>query len=244
MASNGTRGGKHLSKKKNIVLVLLYCLPLLFFVYQGLVNDFSTDMLLEYKDHFFSMKNKHQLLFSFLFVLSYSLFVASSISITAVLNLLAGYLFGTTTGALLACVGGTAGSYILFWFIRFTVKGFRWDLPDLHYFSADPGRGFFILFFMRMSPLLPASLVTAGFALVRLKDFIFIPATFLGLFPLILVYAMIGGQLGTIHHVHDIYNSDLVWLLLLLAGLSCLPLVKKEVREMMNFSKIINSIKR
>ena len=132
---------KALTKKKNVVFLLLYCLPLLFFVYQCLVNDFSTDMLLEYKDYFVSMKNKHQLLFSFLFVLSYSVLVASSISITAVLNLLAGYLFGPVTGTLLACVGGTAGSYILFCFIRFTVKGFRWVLPDRHYFSADPGRG-------------------------------------------------------------------------------------------------------
>ena len=235
---------KALTKKKNVVFLLLYCLPLLFFVYQCLVNDFSTDMLLEYKDYFVSMKNKYQLLFSFLFVLSYSVFVASSISITAVLNLLAGYLFGPVTGTLLACVGGTAGSYILFCFIRFTVKGFRWVLPDRHYFSADPGRGFFILFFMRMSPFLPASLVTAGFAVVRLKDFIFIPATFLGLFPLILVYAMIGGQLGSIDHLREIYNSDFIWLLLLLAGLSCFPLVKKEVREMMKFSEIINYIKR
>lgn len=233
-----------MSRKKNIVFLLLYCLPLVFFVYQCLVNDFSTDILLEYKDHFVSIKNNHQLVFSFLFVLSYSLFVASSISITAVLNLLAGYLFGTVTGTLLACIGGTAGSYILFWFIRFTAKGFGRVLPDLHYFSPDPGRGFFILFFMRMSPFLPAPLATAGFAMVGLKDYIFLLATFLGLFPLILVYAMIGAHFGNIHHVREIYNSDFVWLLVLLAGLSCLPLMKKEVREMVNFSKIINRIKR
>lgn len=224
-------------KKKNLFLLLLYCLPLLLFLYQCLANDFSADILLDYKDSFLQLKQTHPILFSVVFICCYSGLVAASISISAVLNVLAGYLFGSLPGALLASIGVLSGSYILFLFSRYTAKGLKVVLPDSQLIRTDLKNNFLILFFMRLSPLVPSTLITVGSAVIRMKDKLFLSATFLGSFPLLLVYAMIGKHLSNIHHMEEIYNSSLGYLLLLFTGITFIPLVKKEVREQLHLRK-------
>ncbi len=225
------------SKSKNIFLLLAYCLPLTLFLYQYLVNDFSADILLDYKDNFLHLKHTHPILFSVVFICCYSGLVAASISISAVLNVLAGYLFGPIAGALLASAGVVSGSYFLFLFSRYTARGLRVSLPENQSMPIELKNNFLLLFFMRLSPLVPSTLITVGSAVIRLKDRTFLSATFLGSFPLLLVYAMIGKQLSNIHHMEEIYDSSLGYLLLLFTVITFVPLLKPELREQLQLTK-------
>jgi len=220
-----------LRKTKILLSLILYGLPLAFFLYQCLINNFSSDVLLGYEEWLLRMKSKHSVLFPLLFICCYSVLVAFSISITAVLNVVAGYLFGPLVGALLASFGVVSGSYMLFSFTRSTVGELSTQLKKRLETPANSLNNFFIIFFMRLSPFVPATLITIGSAVVRLKDSLFIAATFLGSFPLLFVYAMIGKQLGNIRHMQQIYDSSLRYILLLFTAITFIPLMKREVRE-------------
>jgi len=226
---------------KHLILLLLYLLPVSFFGYHCLVNGFSTESFLEYRDYFLLQKNNHLILFSLLFVMAYSALVAASISVTVVMNILAGYLFGVFSGSLLACIGGTIGSYFLFAFTRYTARGLHGMHSGTTIESADSIQGFVPLFFMRLSPLVPAPLLSVGAAVMQLKNSVFLAATFLGSLPLILIYAMIGSHLGQIQHLQEIYDTRLILVLLLFTMGSCIPLLNKGRRkDMLRVSRIQN----
>ncbi len=230
-------------KVENVFLLLLYGLPLVLFFYQWLINDFSIDVLLEYKGFFLHLKNIHPVLMPMVFFGCYSMLVALSIPIIPVLNVLAGYLFGSLFGALVASVGVVSGSYLLFLFSRYTARGLRVPLPQRSLLAPDSGHNFFLLFFLRLSPVVPAPLISVGAAVVGIKDRLFLGATFLGSFPLLLVYAMIGRHLGNIEHMRDIYDSSLGYLLVMFTIITLVPLLKREVREQlqwMNTPKIVH----
>ncbi|NPA93883.1 MAG: TVP38/TMEM64 family protein [Thermodesulfobacteria bacterium] len=202
-----------------------------------MINNFSSDVLLGYENWLLQMKSNHPVLLPVLFICCYSVLVAFSISITAVLNVVAGYLFGPVAGALLASLGVVSGSYMLFLFTRSTVSELSTHLKHRRDISVNSLNDFFILFFMRLSPFVPGSLVTIGSAVVRMKDSLFLAATFLGSIPLLFVYAMIGKQLGNIHHMHQVYDSSLSYILVLFAVVTFVPLMKQEVREQLKHSR-------
>ena len=175
----------------------------------------------------------NQLLTAAVFLVIYIVIVLSSAPFTVVMNLFAGYLFGSILGALLANAAVTAGSFVLFKFSRFIMQRLRGEAVDLKIFEGRTSNTALMLFFTRLSPFFPASVINMGSGAMGIKAPLFITTTFLGSLPLILAYTLIGKHLGTIVQLSDIYDQNLTILLVSLGLLSFAPLLKKDIRTML-----------
>ncbi len=223
-------------RQKKIILLIIYLIPMAILLYQYVVNDFSVDQLLAYKYQYNTLKDAHIILFSVLFLLTYSALIATSISFNVIMNLFAGYLFGPFTGALCATIAITSGSFILFLLARSSTVKVSRKLEKIHFLKTEQKNVILTLFFMRLSPVIPAPLITIASGIYSLKSHVFLMTTFLGSLPLVFAYTVIGNHLESIDHISEIYDQPLIVSLLLLTIISLGPLLKQDVRDMMKLS--------
>jgi uncharacterized membrane protein YdjX (TVP38/TMEM64 family) len=218
---------------RSIVLLTAYFAPLAVILYHCSVNGFSADHFLIYRDQLQTLAETNRFLSVAMFMAIYFIVVLSSAPFTVVMNLFAGYLFGSVLGALLANASVTAGSFVLFKFSRYIMHRLRGESVHLKIFEGDAANTALMLFFTRLSPFFPASVINMGSGAVGVKSPLFVITTFLGSLPLILAYALIGKHLGTIVQIRDIYDQNLTIVLIMLGLLSFAPLLKKDIRKML-----------
>ena len=218
---------------KSVLLLTAYFAPLAAIVYHCTVNGFSADHLLNYRDQLQMLAETNRWCAVVMFLAVYFVIVLSSAPFTVVMNLFAGYLFGSLLGALLANAAVTAGSFVLFKFSHYIMQRLRGEAVHLKIFEGSTGNTALMLFFTRLSPFFPASVINMGSGAMGIKSPLFVITTFLGSLPLILAYTLIGKHLGTIVQISDIYDQNLTILLVSLGLLSFSPLLKKDIRAML-----------
>jgi uncharacterized membrane protein YdjX (TVP38/TMEM64 family) len=218
---------------KSVLLLTAYFVPLAAIMYHCTINGFSADHFLTYRDQMQMLAATNRLLSAVIFLVVYFVIVLSSAPFTVVMNLFAGYLFGSLLGALLANAAVTAGSYVLFKFSHYIMQRLRGEDVNLKIFEGGTGNTALMLFFTRLSPFFPASVINMGSGAMGIKSPLFVITTFLGSLPLILAYTLIGKHLGTIVQISDIYDQNLTILLVSLGLLSFSPLLKKDIRTML-----------
>ncbi len=232
MKNDSHKSTRMKQRKKYILLLICYFLPLAAILYHCLVNDFSADRFLEYRDQLRLLVDANQLLFALLFFATYMAIVVSSVSFNVVMNLFAGYLFGAAAGGLLAAAAVTCGSYILFLLSRSIAGKIRGDDLRLGILNGDPKNTAFMLIFLRLSPFFPSPVINMGCGAFGVKGPLFVWTTLLGSLPLIMVYTLIGGHLDLINQINDIYDRDLMIMLISLSLFSLAPLLKRDIRNM------------
>lgn len=218
---------------KSILLLTAYFMPMAVIFYHCTVNGFSADHFLMYRDQLQMLAESNWLLAAALYFTIYFVIVLSSAPFTVIMNLFAGFLFGSILGALLANAAVTAGSFVLFKFSSYIMQKLRGESAHLKIFEGRSGNTALMLFFTRLSPFFPASVINMGSGAVGVKSPLFVITTFLGSFPLILAYALIGKHLGTIVQIRDIYDQNLTILLITLGLVSFAPLLKRDIRTML-----------
>ena len=218
---------------KSILLLTAYFVPLAVILYHCTVNGFSADHFLIYRDQLQMLAETNRLLSAAMFFIVYFVIVLCSAPFTVIMNLFAGYLFGSIWGALLANAAVTAGSFVLFRFSGYIMQRLRGEVMHLKIFEGGVGNTALMLFFSRLSPFFPASVINMGSGAMGVKRGDFTVTTFFGSLPLILAYTLIGKHLGAIAQVDDIYDQNLTILLILLGLISMAPLLKKDIRAML-----------
>lgn len=169
-----------------------------------------------------------------LYVAVYAASTALSLPEAAIITVAGGLLFGTATGGLLAVVGSSLGSIVLFLAVRhhladaIAARGGRF---------ADRVRtglernGFSYLLAVRLAPVFPFWLVNLGAALSGMRLLPFATATILGIIPATFVYASIGSGLddvlsaGGSPDLRVIFSPSVLIPLIALAALALLPVV-------------------
>jgi uncharacterized membrane protein YdjX (TVP38/TMEM64 family) len=219
--------------RKIILLLVAYFLPLAAVMYHCIINDFSADQLLRYRDQLRILAEAHWIFAIIMFLAVYFAIVLCSAPFTVIMNLFAGYLFGSIMGALLANSAVTGGSYILYKFSRYIVQKIRGDHRHLGLIKAGSSNTVLMLFFSRLSPFFPAPVINMASGALGVKPRLFVLTTFFGSFPLILMYTLIGKHLGTFSRVNAIYDQNLMIMLILLGLVSLSPLLKKDIRTML-----------
>ena len=221
------------SMKKSIYMLVAYFIPLAVIMYHCTINDFSADQLLRYRDQLRLLADTHWVYSIIMFLTVYCAIVLCSAPFTVIMNLFAGYLFGSIMGALLANAAVTGGSYVLFKFSRYLVHKMRGERHYLGLLKVGSRNTFLMLFFSRLSPFFPAPVINMGSGVLGIKPRLFVLTTFFGSLPLILMYTLIGRHLGTLSRINDIYDQNLIIMLVLLGLVSLAPLLRKEVREIL-----------
>ncbi|MDB5490999.1 MAG: putative rane protein of unknown function [Micavibrio sp.] len=168
-----------------------------------------------------------------IFVGIYILAICLCFPVAALLDLVAGFLFGTWIGGGLVMCGALTGATLVFLIAQ---TGFGKPLRakagpfytrianEMHQGAAG------YLLFMRLVPVFPFPLVNIIPALLHVRLWTFIWTTLIGIAPMTFVYANLGETLGTINSLKDLFSPSLALALGLLGVLALGPITVKKLR--------------
>jgi uncharacterized membrane protein YdjX (TVP38/TMEM64 family) len=210
-----------------------------FFVF-GLDEYLSFEALREHRQFLVAWRNDHFLHLVASFIALYGLMVAFSVPGAVWMTISGGFLFGPVAGTAASVVGATIGAVALF-------LAARYALGDILRAKAGPAlrkmeAGFnenalSYLFILRLVPLFPFWLVNLVPALLMVKLGTFIFATFFGIIPGTLVFALVGSGLGSLLDAGMAPDLNVFFepeILLPIAGLvilSLIPVIYKKVTK-------------
>lgn len=150
---------------------------------------------------------------------------------SAVLALASGLIFGFFYGSILIMIGATCSSTVGFYLARhfggWLKNRSKKQSKQLGILERSFDKnGFVIIFILRLLPIAPFDLISyaAGFSRIAYKHYII--ATFLGMFPGVLIYANIGENTLNIHS-KGFYISITLLLLLTIVVVG----VKKSIQK-------------
>jgi len=149
------------------------------------------------------------------------------IPITALLNIVAGFLYGVWFGALYAIIGTTVGGSALFLLIRYLVGDSvqRRYANQLATFNNELAiYGHYYLLMLQLFPMTPTFIINTCSGLTKLSLWTFMWTTAVGVLPGTLVYTMWGDQLKYITSLRDIASWPIIIAFMLLGILSVVPM--------------------
>jgi len=141
--------------------------------------------------------------------------VICAIPITALLTILAGFLFGAFEGAFWALLGSIIGNALLFMLLRhFFGGGFQKKYaPELTTFNKNISTyGVYYILLVHLLPFTPVFFVTlaAAFTKMSLTDFVWTCA--LGMLPGTLIHTLTGDQLHRVTTPGDLLSGRMILL--------------------------------
>lgn len=163
-----------------------------------------------------------------IFSLIYIVAIGLSLPFATPLTILSGFLFGNLLGTGIVSFSATLGATLALILIRFFFYSdfserfahrLRWVNNEL------TGHGFRDIFILRLTPIVPFSLINIGAALttIKVRDFFF--ATLLGTVPFTFVYVNAGTQIAKIDSPSDIVSLPVLLGISLLVLVASLPLI-------------------
>jgi uncharacterized membrane protein YdjX (TVP38/TMEM64 family) len=136
-----------------------------------------------------------------IYALVYATAVAFSFPAAGLITVIGGLLFGWLAGAIATVVAATTGATLIFLAAKTSFEKVlsRKSGPMLtRVRDGFAENAFSYLLFLRLVPLFPFWLVNIAAALARIKLSTFIPATFIGIIPITLVFSFVGSSLDGI----------------------------------------------
>ena len=198
----------------------------------GFMHELGWQSLANHRATLTDWVGRHPLVAPSLYIFLYAAAAALSLPEAAVITVAGGLLFGTAFGGILAVIGSSLGSIVLFVAVRhhmadaIAARGGRF---------ADRVRaglernGFSYLLAMRLAPVFPFWLVNLGAALSGMRLLPFATATVIGIVPATFIYASIGAGLNDVllsggrPDFAIIFSPKVLVPLVALAALSLLP---------------------
>ena len=166
-----------------------------------------------------------------IFTAVYAVSAAAAFPLGGILVLLSGFLFGTLIGTLATVLGATFGGVVIFFATKYWLKDWvegrygKYLAPIEKELTEHPAS---YLLFLRFMPVVPYIVINVVPALVNVRFRTFLWTTIVGLLPGSFVFALAGKELSRIAKTGDVLTPTVVFALLLLAGLSLVPLVYKK----------------
>ncbi|MGE0046113.1 MAG: TVP38/TMEM64 family protein [Hyphomonadaceae bacterium] len=224
-------------QRRRLIPLALIAIALVLFFVTGLHRQISLESLRENRALLVGWTEAHPILSGGAFFLVATALMAIGFPSVAVIMAAGGVIFGLVEGGLLALLGTTLGSFILF----LAARGAR-DAALVTRFGAiftriergmarDP---FLYLLLMRITPVFPTVAVTLAAAAARIKAWPFLAATLIGLIPAAVIYTGVGAGAGALIDSGETSLSRAFFrpeVLLPLAGLIALGIAAAWVRR-------------
>lgn len=229
------RSGWVWSKRWLPLLLILLMLALIFST--GLRQYLSFESLKTHQHILLQWTHENFLLSSLLFVATYTIAVAISIPVATLLTLSGGFLFGPVFGVILAVISATMGATLLYFVVKAALGD--WLSQKTSGWISRMSKGFqdnafSYLLFLRIVPLFPFWVINIVPPLLGVSATTFIMATFFGMIPSSVVYALVGNGLNHILATNQtpdltmIFDPKVLYPLLALAVISLLPVIYQK----------------
>ena len=219
--------------------LLLIALALVLFFAFGLQRYLSLAALRENQAEWRGFIQAHFIAAILTFIAVYTAVVAFSIPVAIFVTLIGGFLFGAAVAFPMVVISATIGSTLLFlaarsalgtlleakagpWFARLE-QGFRRDQWSY-------------MFFLRLTPFVPFFVVNLVPAFLGVDLLCFVVATFFGIMPVTLIYALAGAGIGDAleagtFSAQSILTPKLILALTGLGVLAILPAILRRFRK-------------
>ena len=225
---------------KRFLPIFIILIAMIGIYFSGAYKYLSLENLRDHHQFLNLFTEKHFLLVSLLFVLTYVLVAALSIPGSMFLSLLGGYLFPQPLSLIYVVCGATTGASLLFFaastalkkhlrkkarpFLKKMEKGFQKNAANY-------------LLFLRFVPLFPFWVVNLAPAFLNVRLQTFVWTTFVGIIPGSLALTLAGDGLQKIFDsnaplsIDTIFNPEIKVALLLLGLVSLLPIMIKRYKK-------------
>lgn len=230
-------GSKFIPTFVMIIVIKKHYLALLFFLFLVTSICFSELLTIESVENNKIWINefiKNNYLFSvLLFFLSCVIFVNSPIPLAAIIKVLGGFFFGFYLGAIYNVIATALACLIGFGISRYALK----EIFEKVYYERVrnietelENNGFYYFLTLRIIMVVPYFIINimAGISKVSFKKYLF--STILGVTPASLIYANGGSKLEHISSISELFESDVVVSLLLIALVSLVPVLVKKTK--------------
>lgn len=220
---------------KKIVIIAFLIGFIVLFKLLGFDTFVSFEMLKAKKELLSSFVEANFLLSAFVLMVAYALSVALMFPIATVFSLAAGFMFGAIWGTLIAVLGATLGAVASFYVARFILGESlqRKYAKELQRFNHEfETNGYSYLFALRLLPIFPFFLINLLCGLTRIDIKTFFITTAIGIIPGGFAYTYAGSMLSNINAISDIFTKEMGLALVLLGGLSLIPVAYKKYKRM------------
>jgi uncharacterized membrane protein YdjX (TVP38/TMEM64 family) len=149
--------------------------------------------------------------------LAFSLFYAAvtslALPITPPLSVLAGALFGRALALVVVSCGSTAGASVVFLLSRYLLRDAverRWGTRLAALQRGVETEGVYYLLALRLSPVVPFTLINLGMGLTRMPLRTFWWVSQLGMLPIAFLFVNAGAELGQVQTPGDVLSPGLL----------------------------------
>jgi uncharacterized membrane protein YdjX (TVP38/TMEM64 family) len=207
----------------------------------GLPHELSIHQLHRHREALEALVRTHRILSVVAYVAIYSFAVTLSLpGAPLVMTLTGGFLFGPWIGGTAAALSCTLGASVVFLVCR-TAAGDvlrRRAGPTVARIEEGVRReAFYTVTVLRLLPVMPMALANLGLGFVAIRLRTFMTATFVGILPISVIYAMLGSGLGRTFaagehpHIHEMMTPQIILALSGLAILSLAPILVRWLRR-------------
>jgi len=217
--------------KRRIFIAVAIILLVIFLQYIGIGKYLSLEKIQANKEHLQSFVANNYLFSVAMFTLFFIFCSFFSIPVTIILNLVAGFLFGTIAGTIYVNIGTTVGCVLAFLTFRYLLgflvrERYREKLKKFDKHIKKYGHSY--LLSLQIFPATPMFLINVLAGLTNLSVWTFAWTTSLGILPGSLVYIYSGKQLGEIESLKDIVSWPVILALVFLGLLAFLPVLVRK----------------
>jgi len=220
--------------KKHIAIFIFLLIVAAAFWLPGLHRYLKFEELIQNREMLISYVEKHYIPSVFLFCLVY-VSTAFFVPGTLVLTIGAGFLFGFVPGTLYSIMGSSLGAFLAFLTSRYLIGSWIQNkfIHQLSGFNQEIARhGINYLLAFRIFPFLPFFVVNYIAGIAHISTWTFIWTTFLGMLPGTIVCTFAGRQLGVITSPDEIFSTEVIMSLVLLALLILLPPAAYHIKRL------------
>lgn len=224
-----------LSKKRIALFICLLTAGFLIWL-SGIQQHMTFENFRENRDALLSFVEQNYMFSVFVFLAVYVL-TAFFVPGTLALTISSGFFFGFITGTFYSLLGACTGAAMAFLASRHLIgswiqKKFSFQLET---FNREISRhGYNYLLFFRIVPVLPFFMVNYLAGITNISNRTFIWTTAAGMLPGTLVCTFVGRQLGLIASPENIFSSEVLISMILLALLILFPPAFQHIKGWFN----------
>ena len=200
-----------MSKKMGLVSLILVALAAFFYFDGG--QYLSLDFFQSQRDNIESYQQQNKLLFAGIFFFAYVAIAALSLPGAAVMTLVAGALFGLTTGVIIVSFASTIGATLAFLIARGLLRDWVQEKFSSNLAAINRGvekEGALYLFTLRLVPLLPFFVINLAMGLTPIKTVTFYWVSQLGMLAGTVIFVNAGTQLAQLDGLNGILSPALI----------------------------------
>lgn len=213
---------------KRILVVLILITFIIFVHSMGLLDWLTFSYVRLHADQIRLIVQQYYYSALFWFEILFVSATVAAVPVTALLTVLAGFLFGIVGGLLCTLVGATLGGIILFFASRYVLYDWVQQRYARQLYVLNQQlecSGYWYLLMAQIFPFTPTPLINLLAGCMQIRLWTFVWTTILGIMPGSLLYVLAGNYLYKIKSLHDLILWQVIVFFMLGALLLVLPII-------------------